>query len=167
MNTIPSTRTYYNDVLGRIRITEEGGEVIGVEFADRDDSVVVPEQSADSQILDMAYKQIEEYTRGERREFDFPFRLAGTQFQLKVWNALMAIPYGETRTYKEIAEMIGQPKAVRAVGGANNRNKIPIVVPCHRVIGANGSLVGYAAGVELKEKLLGIERNSVIRELMG
>ncbi|MGV3487203.1 MAG: methylated-DNA--[protein]-cysteine S-methyltransferase [Tuberibacillus sp.] len=105
-----------------------------------------------------AVKQLNEYFQLKRKYFDLPLTLFGTPFQVKVWEALRTIEYGETKTYKDIAEMIGQPKAVRAVGGANNKNPLSIIVPCHRVIGANGSLVGYGGGLDKKEILLGLER---------
>lgn len=103
-------------------------------------------------------KQFSEYEKGIRKVFDLPLHLIGTDFQKKVWNALLEIPYGETRSYQEIAIRIGHPKAVRAVGGACNRNPIGIIVPCHRVIGKNGSLIGYAGGLSYKELLLEHEK---------
>lgn len=108
-------------------------------------------------LTDTVYRQLCEYCSGERRAFDFPYVLKGTEFQQKVWRALCDIPYGETRSYKEIAEAVGNPKAYRAVGMANHRNPMLIVVPCHRVIGADGSLTGYANGVCMKENLLTME----------
>lgn len=102
-------------------------------------------------------KQLEQYFAGERRSFDLPLDLCGTAFQKKVWDTVSKIEYGKTRSYKEIAEQIGAPKAVRAVGGANNRNPIPIIIPCHRVIGSNGNMVGYGGGLEKKETLLCLE----------
>lgn len=102
-------------------------------------------------------KQLLEYFAGKRKQFDLPFVLYGTPFQKSVWNALANIPYGETRSYKDIALAIGASKAVRAIGGANNRNPIPIVIPCHRVIGSNGALVGYGGGLSIKEHLLSLE----------
>lgn len=107
---------------------------------------------------DRVYQQIMEYWRGERREFDFPLVLRGTPFQKKVWRALRDIPYGETRTYGQIAAAVGSPKACRAVGMANHKNPILIAVPCHRVIGANGKLTGYGSGLDMKEALLALER---------
>lgn len=111
-------------------------------------------------LTDEAFGEISEYLAGKRKKFDFPYRLEGTPFQRKVWAALETIPYGETRTYKDIARAIGNEKATRAVGMANNRNPIPIVVPCHRVIGTNGKLVGYAYGVAMKEALLELEQKN-------
>jgi len=101
--------------------------------------------------------QLEEYFNKKRKDFDIPISLNGTPFKIKVWEALLTIPYGETKSYGEIAAMIKKPKACRAVGMANNTNQIAIIVPCHRVIGHDGNLVGYAAGLELKRKLLELE----------
>ncbi|RXJ00630.1 methylated-DNA--[protein]-cysteine S-methyltransferase [Anaerobacillus alkaliphilus] len=101
--------------------------------------------------------QLNEYFTGKRLKFDLPIDLIGTKFQCLVWEALKKIEYGETKSYKQIAQEIGAPKAVRAIGGANNKNPIPIIIPCHRVIGSNGALVGYGGGVDKKEILLEIE----------
>jgi methylated-DNA-[protein]-cysteine S-methyltransferase len=108
-------------------------------------------------VLRQAVEELREYFAGERREFTLPLAPAGTPFQQQVWAALREIPYGATCSYGRIAGRIGRPKACRAVGMANNRNPIAIVVPCHRVVGASGALVGYAAGLEVKEKLLALE----------
>lgn len=112
-----------------------------------------------SALSDLAFAQIREYLEGSRKIFDFPYELRGTEFQKKVWNALCRIPYGETRTYRQIAEAVGNPKASRAVGAANHKNPIMIAVPCHRVIGADGSLVGYGGGLDMKKALLDLERD--------
>jgi O-6-methylguanine DNA methyltransferase len=101
--------------------------------------------------------QLEEYFAGQRREFTFPLDLRGTDFQLACWRALLAIPYGETRSYADIARAVGKPNAFRAVGMANNRNPIAIVVPCHRVIASDGTLCGYGGGLDVKRKLLELE----------
>ena len=111
-----------------------------------------------------AKRQLEEYFKGERQSFHLQIDDGGTPFQRSVWEALRNIPYGEVRTYKEIAQHIDNPKAVRAVGMANNRNPISIITPCHRVIGSNGSLVGYAGGLEVKEFLLNLEAVNRYRE---
>ena len=108
-------------------------------------------------LTELVYTQLTEYFGGRRQSFDFPYRLQGTEFQKKVWTALCNIPYGETRTYKEIAQAVGNPQASRAVGMANNKNPISIAVPCHRVIGSNGKLVGYAGGLDVKKALLELE----------
>lgn len=102
-------------------------------------------------------KQLKEYFKGQRNVFDLPLQMKGTQFQQEVWQALQEIPYGETRTYSDIAVAIGRPKATRAVGMANHCNPLAIIVPCHRVIGKNGSLTGYAGGLEKKQALLALE----------
>ena len=104
-----------------------------------------------------ARQQLTEYFAGERREFDLPLKLSGTEFQMSVLHALQKIPYGETTSYSDIAERIGRPKAVRAVGAANGRNPIPIIVPCHRVIGSHGDLTGFGGGLDTKEALLRLE----------
>lgn len=104
-----------------------------------------------------AVAQLEEYFAGGRTDFDLPLAPRGTEFQVRVWDALRAIPYGATTSYGELAERIGNPKAVRAVGLANGRNPIPIIVPCHRVIGADGSLTGYGGGLDAKRALLALE----------
>jgi O-6-methylguanine DNA methyltransferase len=102
-------------------------------------------------------RELNEYFAGRRREFTFPLDLRGTPFQLQCWRALLAIPYGETRSYADLAQAIGRPKAYRAVGMANNRNPIAIVVPCHRVIASDGTLCGYGGGLDVKRRLLELE----------
>jgi epoxyqueuosine reductase len=101
--------------------------------------------------------QLDEYFVGQRREFTIPLDLRGTEFQLKCWRALLDIPYGETRSYRDLAQTIGHPRAFRAVGMSNNRNPIAIIVPCHRVIAADGSLCGYGGGLDIKRELLDLE----------
>ena len=111
-------------------------------------------------ILLETQKQLSEYFEGQRKIFDLPLDFEGTEFQQKVWQALLTIPFGETRSYKDIAEQIGNVKAVRAVGAANGKNPISIIAPCHRVVGANGKLVGFAGGLENKDVLLKLEFNN-------
>lgn len=108
-----------------------------------------------------AARKLDDYFNGKRKVFTLKLLMKGTEFQCKVWKALSEIPFGETRSYKDIACAVQNPKGVRAIGMANNRNPIPIVVPCHRVIGANGSLVGYGGGIEVKQFLLNLERPGV------
>lgn len=103
-------------------------------------------------------RELEEYFRGERRQFDFPLDLRGTQFQKRCWQALLEIPYGETRSYADIARAVGSPQGFRAVGMANHHNPIAIVVPCHRVIASNGTLCGYGGGLDVKQRLLELEK---------
>jgi O-6-methylguanine DNA methyltransferase len=110
-----------------------------------------------SRLMRPYVRELEEYFAGKRREFSFPLDLRGTDFQLACWRALLAIPYGETRSYAAIARAVGKPNAFRAVGMANNRNPIAIVVPCHRVIASDGTLCGYGGGLEVKRKLLELE----------
>ncbi len=108
-------------------------------------------------LLLRAARELQEYFAGQRRQFDLPLAPQGTPFQQKVWRALRQIPYGQTASYKQIAQAIGRPTACRAVGGANNKNPLPIFIPCHRVIGAGGALIGYAGGLGLKQGLLTLE----------
>ncbi len=115
-------------------------------------------------LLSEAVRQIEEYFAGTRRTFDLPTAPEGTAFQRAVWEALRRIPYGQTCTYRQIAEAIGRPAACRAVGMANHRNPIAIVIPCHRVVGADGSLTGYAGGLEVKARLLELESGRTFRQ---
>lgn len=117
-----------------------------------------PERGPSCPLLLETAGQLRAYFAGELREFRLPLDLQGSPFQLSVWRALCTIPYGQTRSYSDIARAIGSPKAVRAVGAANGANPVPIVVPCHRVIGAGGSLVGYGGGLPLKKRLLELER---------
>jgi methylated-DNA-[protein]-cysteine S-methyltransferase len=109
-------------------------------------------------VLDRAARELDEYLAGTRRSFDLPLAPRGTPFQRAVWEALTAIPYGTTATYAQLATAVGRPAAVRAVGQANGRNPIAVVVPCHRVVGADGSLTGYAGGTDRKAALLDLER---------
>jgi len=111
----------------------------------------------ETDLIRKAYLQLVEYLSGERSDFDLPLEPKGTEFQQKVWFASCEIPYGETITYKELAQMAGKPKAIRAAGAANGKNPIYMIIPCHRVIGSNGSLTGYGGGLEIKEKLLRLE----------
>jgi methylated-DNA-[protein]-cysteine S-methyltransferase len=113
---------------------------------------------SETRLIKKAAAQIDEYFAGLRKTFALPFFLHGTEFQKDVWNALQNIPYGGTCSYKDIAAAIGRPKAARAVGLANNRNPVSIIVPCHRVIGSNGALVGYGGGLPLKQHLLELEQ---------
>lgn len=114
-----------------------------------------------TEFTDLVYNEIMEYLNGKRKSFDIKYQINGTEFQKKVWKELTNIPYGETRSYKEIAIAIGNPKASRAVGMANNKNPISIVVPCHRVIGSDGKLVGYAGGLDIKKALLDLELRNI------
>ncbi len=122
------------------------------------DGPVPGERNDASPLLCEAVRQLRAYFAGELKEFRLPLEMAGTDFQKRVWASLLEIPYGETRSYSQIAQAIGAPMAVRAVGAANGENPIAIVVPCHRVIGANGKLTGYGGGLDLKRRLLDMEQ---------
>ena len=144
--------TYETIELGSVTFVEEDGALLAIS-THRSYQGICQETA----LIKEAHLQLMEYLIGERKTFDLPLNPQGTDFQKRVWKALCEIPYGETRCYKQIAESIGNPKAVRAVGMANNRNPLLVVVPCHRVIGADGKLVGYAAGLDKKEFLLRLE----------
>lgn len=146
-------RYHYSLPIGMICIEEDNGAVTGLRM---DESVSEEEQ--ETPLIRKTYEQLTEYFCGKRREFDVPLSLKGTAFQEKVWQALRQIPYGETRTYGEIACRIGNPKACRAVGGANHNNPVMILVPCHRVVGADGSLTGFGGGIQVKKYLLDLEK---------
>lgn len=115
-------------------------------------------ETGDHPVLDKAGLQLSEYFAGQREAFDLPLDFNGTDFQKRVWAALLTIPFGETRSYADIASRIGKPSACRAVGAANGRNPISIIAPCHRVVGTNGALTGFAGGLKAKQYLLGLER---------
>lgn len=152
---------YYESKIGLIKIEESGTAVTKLDFVSNDDKENIIEGSKTELLMEIV-SQLDEYFDGTRKVFDLPIEPEGTEFQKKVWKSLIEIPYGETKSYGEIAKIIGNDKAARAVGMANNKNPIAIIIPCHRVIGANGKLVGYAGGLELKEKLLELEKRSII-----
>ncbi len=144
---------YYPFPFGLLKIGCDAGTVVSLERVSQPGGDHLP-----CPLADAAFAQIGEYLGGARKCFDFPYTLRGTPFQQRVWRALCEIPYGETRSYKQLAEAVGSPKACRAVGMANHRNPMMIVVPCHRVVGASGHLTGYAGGLEMKSALLALER---------
>ena len=139
-------------------------QVIDARIRKRLDADFVQE---DDEILEEARSQVDEYLSGTRQEFDIPLLLVGTDFQRSVWNALLGVPYGVTASYLQIARAIGKAKAVRAVGNACRANPIGIVVPCHRIIGSDGSLVGYYGGLSLKQRLLELEQHHTTHALSG
>ncbi len=147
--------------LGVLIVTAQGGSVCSIALA-KEGSGEAATDNVDSAVLRQAARELNEYFAGKRAAFTFPMRAEGTPFHQKVWQALREIPYGQTRAYGEIAGLIGQAKASRAVGMACNRNPIMIAVPCHRVVGAKGALVGYAYGTDTKQKLLTLERESLL-----
>ena len=147
---------YYSTKLGKVGIAEEEGQITHLFFSNEAEPAGYT--CRETPLLKEAGQQLMEYFDGLRVEFSLPLAPAGTEFMKKVWNALLAIPYGETRSYREIADAVGNSKSCRAVGMANNRNPIAIIIPCHRVIGSDGSLVGYGSGLDKKEFLLSLEK---------
>lgn len=147
--------------IGPLVAFETDNALCGLFFASDDDSVFGGAERRKTPLLAEVHRQLTEYFAGNRREFDLPLVSCGTTFQRSVWSELKKIPYGQTISYGELARRIGNSKAARAVGRANNKNPIAIVVPCHRVIGSGGALVGYAAGIDKKQFLLELERRVV------
>ena len=153
----------YETSFGKIIIVSDGSNITHVKSERADGSLkkhISTGVCKTDKLTDMAVKQLEEYFAGKRREFELPVKPPGTMFQQTVWKALQDIPFGETRSYKQIAEAIKNPKACRAVGMANNKNPIWIIIPCHRVIGTDGSLTGYGGGLEMKKRLLLLEKTT-------
>lgn len=138
--------------IGYLTVTEHSGAITSIAFGGK------AETPPDTALLRETKRQLDEYFSGSRRVFDLPLIPHGTAFQRRVWAALESIPYGQTRTYAQIAAAIGSPKACRAVGMANHCNPLPIVIPCHRVIGSGGQLTGYAGGLDIKRYLLTLEQ---------
>ncbi|MDR1489384.1 MAG: methylated-DNA--[protein]-cysteine S-methyltransferase [Desulfovibrio sp.] len=157
---------FYDSPVGRLCLVEEDEALTGLSFVREDPAEMLraaPEPvSPESRLLAAACVQLGEYFAGRRGVFDLPLDPRGTDFQREVWEALRAIPFGETRSYAQVAAAVGRPRAFRAVGSANNKNPVGIIIPCHRVIGSDGSLVGYAAGLERKRFLLDLEAASPI-----
>ena len=157
------TNTYiYNTIIGKIGITANDSGITRLTFSE---AIPAGTEIKETALLTEAAKQLKEYLDGNRTVFDLTLLPEGTPFQKKVWQALTTIPYGQTFSYKQLAIAIGNPRACRAVGMANNKNPLAIFIPCHRVIGADGKLVGYAGGLDRKETLLEIERRN--RQLMS
>ena len=149
--------------IGELAICEENGKIVLVNVVKTKEDIEEMAKNSiqkETSLIKNTKQQLDEYFAGKRKKFDIPIKLDGTDFQIKVWKELLKIPYGETCSYLDIAKRIGNPKASRAVGMANNKNKIIIIVPCHRVIGSNKKLVGYACGLDVKEKLLELEREN-------
>jgi methylated-DNA-[protein]-cysteine S-methyltransferase len=147
---------FYKTEIGKLGIASSGNAITNLYFhgeLTRQDAV-----EYETEILQEAGQQLQSYFFGKLKHFSLPLAPAGTDFMLQVWESLQAIPYAETRSYKQIAQTIGNAKACRAVGMANNRNPIPIIIPCHRVIGANGKLVGFGGGLHIKQYLLALEK---------
>lgn len=146
----------YQGPFGPIRMDYEDQVLVGLKMTEH-----MLEEGNRTELTEEVFRQLKEYFAGVRRKFDFPYQLRGTEFQKRVWAALEEIPYGETRSYRDIACVVENPKAVRAVGAANGKNPLWIIVPCHRVVGADGTLTGYAGGLEMKRALLELEQNTV------
>ena len=144
----------FSSPIGVVRLTEADGFITRIELTDAADAV----HTSPTPLLHESAQQILAFLDGKRQQLDFPIRMVGTPFQQRVWHALQQIPYGTTRTYGEIAAAIGNPRASRAVGMACNKNPLPFIVPCHRVVGANGKLTGFAYGTDAKQWLLELEK---------
>jgi len=152
---------YYQTPIGRIGILENGKAITHLFFEGEPfptDALV-----QETQLLQEANRQLQLYFAGQLESFTLPLAPAGTDYMQRVWGALRAIPYGETRSYGEVAAALGNPKAARAVGLANNKNPLPLFIPCHRVIGANQKLVGYRGGLSVKEQLLTLEKQRSVQ----
>lgn len=159
MNT-KTTYTITPSPIGAILLARNEKGISHISFQDGEDALIpAPDWQRDDTAFTDAITQLDAYFAGELQEFDLPLAPEGTPFQQSVWRMLQTIPYGHTSTYGELAAEIGQPNASRAVGAANGRNPIPIVIPCHRVIGANGKLTGFSGGLHIKEALLSLEKN--------
>lgn len=144
----------FSSKIGNLKIVESEKGICEISFCDE------PVHSSSSSLIQKTIQQLQEYFEGTRKEFTIPLDIQGTEFQQKVYHALLRIPYGKTWSYQQLAKEVGNKRACRAVGNANHRNKIVIIIPCHRVIGSNGKLVGYAGGLDKKETLLQLERDS-------
>jgi methylated-DNA-[protein]-cysteine S-methyltransferase len=159
----PRTHTVVNSPVGPLTLVAAGGALAGLYMHEQrhrpePETLGEPDAGRDYDLFAEVSSQLEQYFDGHRTEFDLPLTLDGTAFQRRVWTALQGIPYGRTLSYGQLADLIGQPSAARAVGLANGKNPIGIIVPCHRVVGADGSLTGYGGGIERKHYLLAHER---------
>jgi methylated-DNA-[protein]-cysteine S-methyltransferase len=165
METVPRTHKRYvsktiDSPVGRLKLvaTDDGvAAILWENDSPRRVAVDVSAEDADHPVLVETERQLDEYFSGHRRAFELTLDVAGTPFQREVWNALLTIPFGETRSYAQIARQIGRPRAVRAVGAASGRNPVSIVAPCHRVVGSTGQLTGFAGGLDVKARLLALE----------
>ena len=149
--------------LGEIVLTSSGGGITGLYISSQADCAKAKKGIRKQKLFQKAIGQLKEYFKGKRRKFDLPLSAEGTGFQKSVWKVLRGIKYGQTRSYGEVAKVLRKPKASRAVGMANSKNPVCIIVPCHRVIGADGTLTGYAGGIKMKKWLLEHEKNFEIR----
>lgn len=149
----------YPAPFGQLTITEDKKAIIGLSFH-KSEKLAAMAVEKESPLIKQAYQQLQEYFAGNRKQFNLPLSPVGTPFQQKVWTALQTIPYGETASYQDIAIKVGCPKGPRAIGMANNKNPIAIIIPCHRIIGKSGKMVGYGGGLPIKEFLLALEAKS-------
>ncbi|MFA5805346.1 MAG: methylated-DNA--[protein]-cysteine S-methyltransferase [Melioribacteraceae bacterium] len=145
-----SFKTFYNSPVGLIEICGTENSITSLYFIDEEFNPVVKS----NQYIEKCVKQLDEYFKGKNKNFELNLQPEGTDFQKRVWDELLKIPYGETRSYMEITKLLGDPKAIRAVANANGQNKVSIIIPCHRVIGSDGSLTGYGSGLWRKKWLL-------------
>ncbi len=157
MNFVMKTCCFYEGAIGKYGVQEEGEKLVRIWVGNQVGAVPEGYELRETPLLQEVRRQLNAYFAGKLKVFDIPYSLEGTPFQQKVWRALCDIPYGTCITYGELAKRIGDPKACRAVGMANGRNPLPIIVPCHRVIGSGGKLTGYTGGLDIKTKLLQIE----------
>lgn len=146
---------YYNTDIGKIGIAEKENKITDLFFSNRE--LKCDTREFETELIKKTISEVREYLIGKRSSFDIPINPSGTEFYLSVWKEVMNIPYGETRSYKQIANKVGNSRAFRAVGMALNKNPIAIIIPCHRVIGTSGKIIGYAGGVDIKELLLKLE----------
>lgn len=146
---------YYNTDIGKIGIAEKENKITDLFFSNRELKCDI--RGFETELIKRTISEVREYLIGKRSSFDIPINPSGTEFYLSVWKEVMNIPYGETRSYKQIANKVGNLRAFRAVGMALNRNPIAIIIPCHRVIGTSGKIIGYAGGVDIKKLLLKLE----------
>ncbi len=150
---------YYDSPIGKMLLVGKNGVLEELHFPRETEQLQIPlHWKEDLQAFEIPLRQLRQYFSGERQEFDLPIRPQGTPFQERVWEELIKIPYGKTASYGEIAQRINKPKACRAVGMANRKNPIPIIIPCHRVIGKDGSLTGFGGGLSVKQQLLDLEQ---------
>jgi methylated-DNA-[protein]-cysteine S-methyltransferase len=152
---------YFQSPFGLLQLRSTATILLNVKWVVEKDE----EETVTRPILDQAAQQLDDYFKGERKSFNLSIEPRGTVFQQKVWNVLRKIPYGQIWTYQDVANAIDSPKAPRAVGRANNKNPLAIIIPCHRVIGTNGLLTGYAGGLEIKKDLMDLEKKQLIKEL--
>jgi methylated-DNA-[protein]-cysteine S-methyltransferase len=147
---------FHHTAIGRIGIAEDNGSITNLFF--ETDAVPQNVEMCETELIKEAFRQLEAFLAGELKSFSLPLAPRGTEFMRAVWKILCGVPYGKTASYKEIAIASGNPKAARVVGMANNKNPIPLLIPCHRIIGTDGKLVGYRGGLDVKRKLLELER---------